>query len=78
MAAPISRRHFTPLGTGLVLGSATAAASAEDKTAAVAIPRPVETTFERDYPAPEFKPSWKKPQINRLLVQDFGRSSPSR
>lgn len=32
---------------------------------------PVESPFERDYAAPGFKPSWKKPQINRLLAQDF-------
>lgn len=32
---------------------------------------PTEAPFERDYAPPEFKPSWKKPQINRLLVQDF-------
>jgi hypothetical protein len=32
---------------------------------------PSEATFDRDYTAPSFKPSWKKPQINRLLVQDF-------
>ena len=32
---------------------------------------PVEAPFERDYPAPKFQPSWKKPQINRQLVQDF-------
>jgi len=32
---------------------------------------PIENPFERDYEAPKFKPSWKKPQINRLLAQDF-------
>jgi hypothetical protein len=32
---------------------------------------PTESPFERDYDAPKFKPSWKKPQINRVLVQDF-------
>lgn len=32
---------------------------------------PKEAAFERDYPAPGFAPSWRKPQINRLLVQDF-------
>src|SRR5205807_3056783 len=32
---------------------------------------PIEAPFERDYPPPTFKPGWKKPQINRLLVQDF-------
>lgn len=71
MSDPISRRVFTSLSTGLVLGSATHAASADDKPDAAAVPRPVEAAFERDYPAPGFKPSWKKPQINRLLVQDF-------
>ena len=34
-------------------------------------PRPTEAPFDRDYPAPQFKPSWKRPQINRTLVQDF-------
>jgi hypothetical protein len=33
--------------------------------------RPIEAPFERDYSAPGFKPSWKKPQINHLFVQDF-------
>ncbi len=27
--------------------------------------------MERDYVAPSFQPSWKKPQLNRVLVQDF-------
>lgn len=32
---------------------------------------PVESPFSRDYPPPSFKPSWKKQQLNRMLVQDF-------
>ncbi|MFO0935965.1 MAG: ankyrin repeat domain-containing protein [Gemmataceae bacterium] len=32
---------------------------------------PTEAPFTRDYPAPKFKPNWKKPQINRQLAQDF-------
>lgn len=32
---------------------------------------PTEAAFTRDYDAPKFKPSWKKPQINRQMVQDF-------
>ncbi len=32
---------------------------------------PTEAEFERDYPAPSFKPKWAKPQINRLMAQDF-------
>ena len=31
----------------------------------------VEASFDRDYPGPGFKPSWKKPQMDRLFVQDF-------
>jgi hypothetical protein len=71
MPDPISRRSFTSLSTGLVLGSATVQAAAADTPDSVAVSRPVEAAFERDYPAPGFKPSWKKSQINRLLVQDF-------
>jgi hypothetical protein len=66
MSDSLSRRSFTVLGTGLTLGAATRAASADDKP-----PGPVEAPFERDYSAPDFKPSWKKPQINRLFAQDF-------
>lgn len=32
---------------------------------------PVEAAFERDYDAPKFKPSWKKEQLNRQMLQDF-------
>src|SRR5262249_40452517 len=32
---------------------------------------PTEAPFKRDYEAPKFKPSWRKQQINRQLVQDF-------
>src|SRR5258705_10354776 len=58
------------LGRGLVPGSASVPAWADDKPDADA-PRPEGAALERDYPAPGFKPSWKKPQINRTLVQDF-------
>src|SRR5262245_23316924 len=68
MHPPLSRRSFTALSAGLVLGSA--ADLAADETPKVPS-GPTEARFERDYPPPKFKPSWKKPQINRLLVQDF-------
>ena len=71
MSDSISRRTFASMSTALVLGTSTRPASADDKPDAQAIPRPSEASFERDYPAPGFKPSWKKPQINHLLVQDF-------
>ncbi|MFZ4080554.1 MAG: hypothetical protein ACOYKN_04955 [Pirellula sp.] len=48
---------------------------AQDPATAPPVPSvpggPIESPFERDYDAPSFKPSWKKPQINRLLAQDF-------
>ncbi|HEY1859451.1 MAG TPA: ankyrin repeat domain-containing protein [Gemmataceae bacterium] len=74
MSDPISRRTFTALTSAFVLGSAADRAAADEKPKAdppAAPAGPTEAVFERDYPAPGFKPSWKKPQINRLLVQDF-------
>ena len=66
----INRRSFAlgSLGTTLVapLGLQAAIASDDDPVRA-----PIEAKFERDYPAPSFKPSWSKPQVNRLMAQDF-------
>src|SRR5437763_5228759 len=70
MSDPINRRTFTTLTAGLVVGAAADLQAADDPPKPAG-PMPVEAPFERDYPAPGFKPSWKKPQINRLLVQDF-------
>jgi hypothetical protein len=72
MSEPISRRSFTTLAAGLTVGVAADRVAAADKPKAGPPPAaPTEAPFQRDYPAPGFKPSWKKPQINRLLVQDF-------
>jgi len=68
MSDPIDRRTFTTLTAGFVLGSASDLHAADDPKPA---PGPTEAAFARDYPPPGFKPSWKNPQINRLLVQDF-------
>src|SRR5436190_10578438 len=70
MSDPIDRRTFTTLAAGFVLGSASDLRAADDPKPKPA-PGPSEAAFERDYPPPGFKPSWKNPQINRLLVQDF-------
>jgi hypothetical protein len=71
MATPISRRSFT-FTAGLALASAGELMAADDPPKAVPPPAgPTESPFERDYPPPGFKPSWKKQQINRLHVQDF-------
>jgi hypothetical protein len=71
MADPISRREFTTLGTGVVLASTDQPAGSAEPKPVATIPHPVEAAFTRDYPAPGFAPSWKKPQVNRELVQDF-------
>ncbi len=63
MDDPITRRQFANLNAGVVLASLN-----DDKPEAA---RPTEAGFERDYPAPGFAPSWKKPQINRQFAQDF-------
>ena len=60
----ISRRQFA----AFTAAGALASAGADD---APTPPRPTEAPFERDYPAPDFVPSWKKPQLSRLMVQDF-------
>lgn len=74
MSQPLSRRSFTRVVAGVALGSTTCNAKAgeapkPDPAKAPAVP--TEAPFERDYSAPGFKPSWSKPQINRLRVQDF-------
>src|SRR5436305_6028852 len=66
MSDAMSRRSFAAVTVGLAAG---ASASADDPPKIA--PGPVEAAFERDYAPPGFQPSWKKPQINRLLVQDF-------
>jgi hypothetical protein len=67
---PIDRRTFTACAASVVLGrEALAAESAE--LAPTPHDAPPVSPFTRDYPKPGFNPSWKNPQINRLLVQDF-------
>lgn len=72
MADFLSRRLFTAMAAGAVVGTARSEA---DEPKKVDPPKPgvgpVEAPFERDYTPPGFKPSWKVPQTNRQLVQDF-------
>jgi hypothetical protein len=74
MYYPLSRRAFSALSAGIVLGSVADSAAGGDQPKPE-LPRPpsgpVEAPFVRDYPPPSFKPSWKRPQINRQRVQDF-------
>lgn len=73
MSAPLSRRTFAAAAAGAVLGTSPLVAEEKAATgAADAKPAgPTEAPFERDYPAPEFTPSWKRPQLPKQLVQDF-------
>lgn len=68
MPDPISRRDFAAVGLGAALAGAVPAADAADEPKPAG---PVEAEFTRTYDAPKFKPQWKKPQINRQMVQDF-------
>lgn len=71
MSDPIDRRTFaTAFAASVVLGSEALSA---DTPAVAPMPHgvPTEAPFERDYPAPNFQPSWRRPQINRKLIQDF-------
>ena len=68
MSEFLSRRELMKWSAGTALASTGVLALAQDPQQ----PRvPTEAPFERDYPAPDFKPSWKKPQLNRTMVQDF-------
>ena len=72
MSDSISRRAFA-LAAGLALGGAAElTADEKPKEEKPKTPAgPTEAPFKRDYEAPKFKPSWRKQQINRQLVQDF-------
>lgn len=71
MSKSVSRRSF-----GVVAGAVTALAVTRQTVGKSCAQEPtekgpIEASFERDYEAPGFKPSWKKEQINRTLAQDF-------
>jgi hypothetical protein len=78
MHAFLNRRFFgiaatsscvTAMGIGFASGQDDESKTKDPKPVAGA--GPTEATFERDYDAPSFKPSWKKAQINRTMAQDF-------
>ena len=70
MRERVTRRVFGMVAGAAVVGSASQVGLSQDDST---VPQsgPMEAPFERDYELPSFKPSWKKPQINRLLAQDF-------
>lgn len=66
----VTRRVFGIVAGAAVVGTTNHVGLTQDDST---VPKsgPMEAPFERDYEAPAFKPSWKKPQINRVLAQDF-------
>jgi hypothetical protein len=68
MSDSLSRRSLIKWSGTVAAGSLAGMALAQE---AVKPPSPSEAPFNRDYPAPEFKPGWKKPQLNRTMLQDF-------
>lgn len=78
----LDRRGFVTWASVLAAGTGVAAVQAQQsdqkpaETSALGVQAtppsgPVEMAFERDYEAPKFRPSWKKEQISRLMLQDF-------
>jgi len=68
MSDSVSRRSLFKWSSSIAAGSLAGLALGQDPTKP---PSPVEAPFARDYTAPGFKPSWKKPQLNREMLQDF-------
>lgn len=71
MSEPMDRRTFAAgFAASVVLGRE--AFGAEPlPVAPMPHAKPTEAAFERDYPPPPFNPRWLKPQLNKLMVQDF-------
>ncbi|MBV6457092.1 MAG: hypothetical protein HONBIEJF_00199 [Fimbriimonadaceae bacterium] len=63
MANFMTRRSVLSLGVGVAVSPLLALGQEKQG--------PREATFIRDYPEPDFRPSWKNPQISRQMVQDF-------
>lgn len=68
MPDSISRRSLVKWSALAPLTGATALAFGQEPAKP---PVPVEAPLVRDYPAPGFNPAWKKPQLNRTMLQDF-------
>ncbi len=68
MSDSITRRSFNTVVAGSVLSAASGLALGQEPAKPAV---PVEAPFVRDYPEPDFHPRWKKPQLNRTMVEDF-------
>lgn len=68
MADRITRRKFAALATTTALAGVSTTLFGRSQSGTQ---HPTEAPFERDYAPPGFTPSWKKPQLSRLMIQDF-------
>lgn len=73
MATKFSRRSFCTLSSSVLIGAAAGLVRAQQPQGDAPKPQagPVEAQFQRDYDPPSFRPSWRRPQVNRLMIQDF-------
>lgn len=63
-----SRRTFARLVSGTAVSAVAGFGFGQDEAKTQG---PTEVPFTRDYPAPGFRPGWKKPQLNRTMLEDF-------
>ena len=70
MSNPVTRRTFgaTVVG-GILAAGAGAQTAAPATTQPQGLPQPPDDP--RDYPAPKFKPTLRKPKLGHTLIQDF-------
>ncbi len=69
MSETISRRAFGAVVAGSVLSSAAVAQAPQTPPKDPGLPQPPDDP--RDYPAPKFKPTLRRPKLGHTLVQDF-------
>jgi hypothetical protein len=69
MKEPISRRVFGATLVGGALAAGTVVAAQEPEKKPEGLPQPPDDP--RDYPAPKFKPTLRRPKLGHTLIQDF-------
>ena len=67
----MNRRNFALTATTIAASRLLPQDEATEEKPVKANQQPFEKEFERDYPAPGFKPKWNRPQINRTMGADF-------
>ena len=65
----ITRRTFGAVVAGSAISTMAAASAQDQEKKPEGLPQP--TDDPRDYPAPKFKPTLRRPKLGHTLVQDF-------